>query len=307
MMNTYIKEGIAAKLIAFDEEMKYITYLHQNKKRAFTNPEEQVQAETFCRLVLQYGYPVEYIRQFVTVKMGVSDKEADIVVFKDDMQTQPYIIVECKKAEISELEFQEAEKQAFSYAHALAGTTKYVWVTKGNKETFFVFDKEKNKGETIAEIPYFGEDKPKEFRFAKGGFYKTKVQGKEVKIPASDLQKVEEKELTNIFKQAHDALWAGGELHPSQAFDELNKLIFCKIWDEKYSKKGQPYAFQVISDDSEALKTKVIELYQKGREKNQEVFDKPIELSAQRIKIIVEYFQWVNLVETDLDSKGKAF
>ncbi|MFN0204249.1 MAG: N-6 DNA methylase, partial [Bacteroidia bacterium] len=147
----------------------------------------------------------------------------------------------------------------------------------------------------------------KEFRFAKGGFYKTKVQGKEVKIPASDLQKVEESELTRIFKQAHDALWAGGELNPSQAFDELNKLIFCKIWDEKYSKKGQPYAFQVISDDSEALKTKVIELYQKGREKNQEVFDKPIELSAQRIKIIVEYFQWVNLVETDLDSKGKAF
>lgn len=306
-MNTYIQEGIAAKLIAFDEEMKTITYLHQNKKRSFTNPEEQVQAETFCRLVLQYGYPAEHIRQFVTVKMGVSDKEADIVVYKDDMHHQPYIIVECKKAEISELEFQEAEKQALSYAHALAGTTKYIWVTKGNKDTFSVFDKDKNKGEEIADIPYFGEDKPKEFRFAKGGYYKDKIQGKEVQVMVNDLQKVDESELTRIFKQAHDALWAGGELNPSQAFDELNKLIFCKIWDEKYSKKGQPYVFQVISDDSNALKEKIVALYKNGQNKNKEVFDKPIDLSAQRIESIVKYFQKVSLLETDLDSKGKAF
>ena len=50
-----IDRGILTGLISFDEDRKFITYIHQNKKRNFTNPEEQVQAETFCALVLQYS------------------------------------------------------------------------------------------------------------------------------------------------------------------------------------------------------------------------------------------------------------
>src|SRR5690606_11903699 len=71
-----------------------------------------------------------------------------------------------------------------------------------------------------------------------------------------ELKTVNEEELTRRFKQAHDALWAGGQLNPSEAFDELDKLIFCKIWDERYNiqnnqlkrrKKGEIYQFQVIT------------------------------------------------------------
>ena len=33
-----------------------------------------------------------------------------------------------------------------------------------------------------------------------------------------------------------------GQLNPSEAFDELDKLIFCKIWDEKkHRPTGSPY------------------------------------------------------------------
>jgi len=60
--------------------------------------------------------------------MGVSTKEADIIVYTDSTCTQPYIVVECKSPEVSEQEFKEASNQAFSYAHALAGTTKFIWV-----------------------------------------------------------------------------------------------------------------------------------------------------------------------------------
>ena len=306
-MKTLIQQGVEKGIISFDDEQKYITYIHQKKKRGFQNPEEQVQAETFCKLILQYGYPQENIHQFVAVKMGVSDKEADIVVYNDKDCTQPYIIVECKNVDISELEFQEAVKQAFSYAHALAGTSKYVWVTKGNKEEFYKFDKEKNTKETVSDIPYFGESDTKKYRFAKGGYYKEKIQGKDTKIDVQDIQSISESELTKLFKQAHDALWAGGELNPSEAFDELDKLIFCKVWDEKNTKKGEPYQFQVLNEDAETLKTRIHGLYDKGKVKDPEVFNKPIDLTAERIKTIVEYFQKISLSETDLDSKGKAF
>jgi type I restriction enzyme M protein len=302
-----IKEGINKKIIELDAENKYITYVFQNKKRSYQNPEEKVQAETFCKLILEYGYSEKQIQQFVTVKMGVSEKEADMIVYTDETCTQPYIIVECKKADISEMEFKEAVKQAFSYAHALAGTTKYVWITKGNKEEFYKFNKEKDTKETIADIPYFGDTTEKEHKYAKGRFYIAKVKGKDEKITAQDLQPISESELTRIFKQAHDALWAGGELNPSQAFDELDKLIFCKIWDEKNTKKGEPYEFQVRTENIENLKTRVLKLYDKGKTKDPEIFNKPIDLTAERIKTIVEYFQSISLSETDLDSKGKAF
>lgn len=309
-----LQKAIERNLIAFDAEQKFITYVQQNKRRNFQNPEEKVQAETFCRLILEYGYSAERIEMFKTVQMGVDvAKEADIIVYHDDARAKPYIVVECKSPDVTEMEFKQAVGQAFSYAYAIAGTTKFVWVTKGNKQEFYRFDKEKNRRTIEADLPYFGETDAKKYKYAKGGFYSDRVKGKEERIRTNDIEPVAESELTRIFKQAHDALWAGGELNPSQAFDELDKLIFCKVWDERNTKKGEPYRFQIFSeheDDTknlEALKTRIFALYDKGKLKDPEIFNKPIDLSVERIKTVVEYFQSINFGDTDLDSKGKAF
>lgn len=37
-----IEQGIEKNLISFDENRKYITYIHQGKKRNYSNPEEKV-------------------------------------------------------------------------------------------------------------------------------------------------------------------------------------------------------------------------------------------------------------------------
>jgi type I restriction enzyme M protein len=314
-----LQKAVEQNLISFDDDRKFITYVHQNKKRNFHNPEEKVQAETFCRLILEYGYSEKRIQQFVEVKMGVTTKQADIFVYHDDECLQPYIVVECKSPEVSEMEFQDAVKQAKSYAHAKAGITKFIWVTKGNKQEFYRFSKDTEKVTIEADIPYFGQTSAKKYKYAKSGYYTDKVKGKDEKIKTGDINKVGESELTRIFKQAHDALWAGGELNPSQAFDELDKLIFCKVWDERNTKKGEPYKFQIYSspdnkdtkDDNaknlELLKQRIDALYDKGKLQDPEIFNKPIDLSNERIKTVVEYFQGINFTDTDLDSKGKAF
>lgn len=92
-----LQQGIRQRLIYLSEDEKTITYIHQNKTRNFTNPEEKVQAEAFIQLVLKYKYTPERIKMFVPVKMGVETKEADIVVYNDDECKQPHILVECKK------------------------------------------------------------------------------------------------------------------------------------------------------------------------------------------------------------------
>ena len=78
------------------------------------------------------------------------------------------------------------------------------------------------------------------------------VRKEEGKQKFFDLSVIQQEELTRRFKQAHDALWAGGQLNPSEAFDELDKLIFCKIWDERKDRQpGDPYDFQIITVDKD--------------------------------------------------------
>ncbi|RYZ92558.1 MAG: SAM-dependent DNA methyltransferase, partial [Proteobacteria bacterium] len=138
------------------------------------------------------------------------------------------------------------------------------------------------------------------------------------------LETVGEGELTRRFQQAHQALWGGGELNPSEAFDELDKLIFCKLWDErKLRKPGDPYDFQIIaekpSDESEherrraneitnqKLHERLKKLYDEGRKQDPEVFKDDIRLSAAKARTVVTYLEGINLSDTDLDSKGRAF
>ncbi|HPI20753.1 MAG TPA: N-6 DNA methylase, partial [Candidatus Kapabacteria bacterium] len=311
-----IENGLKQGLIKFDEEEKFITYLQQNKKRNYQNPEEKIQAETYLELILVYGYPKERVKNYVTVTMGASTKEADIIVYDDDKCTLPKIIVECKKPEVSELEFQQAVEQAFAYAYATARTIKYIWVTSGIKDKYFEFNKDKDERKDAPDIPNYGVDKLAKYKYAKGGENPAKVSEKNIEYGKQkyfELKTVTEDELTRIFKQAHQALWAGGELNPSEAFDELDKLIFCKIWDERHPrKKGDPYSFQIFSEETEDKTTKelykrIIALYAEGKKRDPEVFKDDIRLSPQKIKTVVGYLESVSLSTTDLDSKGKAF
>ena len=301
-----IAEGIKQKLIRLEDDGKYIVYLHQQKRRNYSNPEEKVQAESFLRLVLIYKYPVKRIRQFVPVQMGSETKEADIIVYEDDALKSPLIVTECKKPDVSEQEFTRAADQAVSYA--VAEGARYVWVTSKLKNEYFEIPAKKPKDRiTIPDVPQFGVTELARFKFAVGGG--TTKNGQKL-FP---LEVVSQDELTRRFQQAHQALWGGGELNPSEAFDELDKLIFCKLWDErKLRKPGEPYDFQIFTEDTrekteKELLERLKKLYEEGRKKDSEVFKDDIRLSASKARTVVSYLESIDLSATDLDSKGRAF
>lgn len=191
---------------------------------------KKVQLEAFLNLVINYRYKPERIQQFVSVKMGSDTKEADIIVYNDDDCTQPHILVECKKQEVSEQEFLQAVEQAYSYAYALPNDVKYVWVTSELKNEYFEVDKKRNTRITQPDIPQFGVKQLATYKYV---YEAAAVKQEEGKQKYFDIKVIQEDELTRRFSKAHDALWAGGQLNPSEAFDELDKLIFCKIWDER--------------------------------------------------------------------------
>ena len=256
-------------------------------------------------LVIDYNYSPLNISVNENVQVGSSTKEADILVY-NETNSKILIVVECKEEQINERQFQIAVDQAYSYAHSLA--CQYIWVTSGIKNEYFeIVELYPVERISITDIPKRA-GKVERYKYVKG---------------AKEPQAGTQAELRQKFKSAHDALWGGGALAPTTAFDELDKLIFCKIWDEKWKDnapktKGEPFAFQIISypedkDDKQNLKAKtelekrIRELYEYGRKKDPEVFKDDIKLDKHKIYTVVQYLQDINLSKTDLDAKGVAF
>lgn len=297
------QKGIQDKYIIINEGNSIIRYNSKNQtKRRLQNPEEFVQAETYLKLIYEYNYPATNISVNESVQIGSETREADILVYNDS-HNKILIVVECKEENINERQFQVAVDQAYSYAHASAA--RYVWVTSGIKDEYFEITNISPVSRiSISDIPK-RDGEVKRFKYIKG-----------VNEPSKGTQG----ELIQKFKSAHDALWGGGALAPTTAFDELDKLIFCKIWDERWrdndpKSKGQPFNFQIIHypEDQQNNKAKVElekrirDLYEHGRKKDPEVFKDDIKLDKHKIYTVVQYLQDINLSKTDLDAKGLAF
>lgn len=307
LLNTELfQKGITKGYIIVNDNNDNIRYNSKNgAKRKLSNPEEFVQATVFLKLIIEYNYLPQNISVNESVQIGSESREADIIVY-NEKNNKILIVVECKAEDVNERQFQIAVDQAYSYAHARAA--KYVWVTSGIKNEYFEISN-LYPVERIAMIDIPKRDKDvKRYKYVKGEFGPPKgTQG----------------ELIQKFRSAHDALWGGGALAPTTAFDELDKLIFCKIWDERWEEidprsKGKPYDFQMIfyPEDKEdpnntkakiELEKRVRALYEEGRKKDPEVFKDDIKLDKNKIFTVVQYLQDINLSETDLDAKGLAF
>ena len=304
-MEEIINRGIENGLISFNEDKSRIIYYTkpQTKSYKYSDPEEKVRAIVFLQLIFDYGYPINRIQLEVQVPRRTPNDWADIVVFNDDECKSPYIVVECKHKDVSEQEFVQGIEQGFGNANSLKA--HYLVVTSIIKKLYYnVADYKPMEriANRIPDIPHYGKEDVASAKYYKGGI-------DEEGNPQEDLKVISEDGLKKIFANAHQALWAGGKRNPSEAFDELDKIIFCKIWDEGAKRKrGVPYDMQLFKGEKPAkLLERVRNIYKKGEEKNPEVFSSPIRLNEYEITTIVEFLQEINLSNTDLDSKGRAF
>ncbi|ACV24364.1 N-6 DNA methylase [Methanocaldococcus fervens] len=292
-----IKRGIEEGIIELvDNESKIIYYASKEFKTNFKNPEEKVRASYFVELVLDYKYPPNRIDFEVQVPRRTPTDRADIVVFEDDELKKPFIVVECKREGITDAEFEQAIEQLFGNANSLKA--KYGIVVAGlRRRAFNIADYPplERKKNIISDIPIkYG--KPVKYRFKKGGNI-----FEELKVVSRD-------ELIRVLEKVHDTVWQGGKLAPTTAFDEVSKLIFCKIWDEKTTRKGEYYRFQIGSNESaKDVFDRIKKIYEDAKKKDPYVFAEDIKLEPEIVYSVVEQLQEINLKDTDLDTKGVAF
>ena len=280
------------------ERIVYVTVDHSEK---WSDPEEKVRAEFYAELIYRYGYSPERIGVEITVPDRSPTDFADLVVFKDDVRKAPFAVIECKKDTISDAEFNQAVEQAWGNGNAHKFRAAYVGVVAGATRRFLDCDAkygglERDKN-VVADLP-MGYGKPPAWKYRRG-------TSKEW----LDIRPVSKGELIAAIRKCHQTLWGGGRLSPPAAFGEFCKIIFVKVRDEKASrKKGEPYEFQIKTDEPAPLLAKRIKaMYTEAQRIDPEIFKEPIKVDDGTLKMCVSHLESINFNATDLDTKGVAF
>lgn len=291
-----INEGHAR--IAGEGRSRRIEYLAIGRSERLGDPEERVRAEYWAELIYRYGYLPDRLGIEVTVPDRLPRDAADIVIFHDDKRTRPFAVIECKRNAVSDSEFEQAVEQAAGNGTWAKLRADYVGVVAGQTRRFLDFTGEygalEREANIIADLPAdYG--RPSEFKYYKGG--------------SPDIRSVSRAELIAAIQKSHQTLWGGGRLSPPTAFGELCKLIFVKISDEQAKrKKGEPYEFQIKThESSRSLAGRIRSLYKTEQERDPDVFTETIKIDDATLRTIVSHLEWINLSDTDLDTKGLAF
>lgn len=177
-------------------------------------PEEIVRQLWVYKLIQQYGYKADEIDLEKGVQFGteVGTKAADIIVYTDATKVTPKIIVECKKPKR-----KDGIEQLKSYMNA-KGAPVAVW-SNGADSIILYRPYPAQFDDTLFDIPKRGQA-PKDVLEAKKTLLQLKKDFNFKKI----IQDLEELVLANSGKNE---------------FNEIFKLIFAKIWDEKEAEENR--------------------------------------------------------------------
>ena len=261
-------------------------------------PEEIEAVQVFSRqLVEDYGYPKEYIqtRPQHRVKLRPSDTKkeypVDIAVFSGSLKMDEtlYIVVECKKKNRN-----DGRTQLENY---LTLSAAYLGVWFNGEERFFIRKFVKSNGEIIFEeipnIPKYGQ------RVEDIGQFKR-----------SDLTPTHN--LKAIFKSIRNHLAANtiGATRDEVLAQQLINIIFCKIYDEKYTAPDDIVKFRAgIDEKPKEVEKRILDLFNEVKTNLPDVIDKEdkVTLDTKSLIFIVGELQNYSLMESERDVIADAF
>ncbi len=251
--------------------------------------EERVRQDVARSLVEEYGYGKSDIGIEFSIKMGRAKKRADIVIFSENeehTQENIYLIVEVKTEDVKPSDLKEGIGQLESYIAASPNSAFALWV--GNERLAFEAIEEKGKRvlNLIPDVPKRGETTtPKPTRGAL--------------VPAVNLKQV--------FKRVHNYIYANQGFQKDKAFEELQKLIFIKVYDEQYTPTLHFYILP--GEDISKVRKRLTKVFKKVQESYKYIFkgNEVIELNDTVLSYVVSELQRFSLVDTETDVKGEAY
>lgn len=263
-------------------------------------PEEKVRQDYEKVLYEDYDYDYELMDIEAPIQRGEKhskknkEERADIVIYKTkdknkrDQNEDILGIVETKRPTK-----KEGLKQLMSY---MSATSCYWGVWTNGTEIEYVFKDQKTgevKPNFVYQIPKNGE------RFEDIG-----------KISKDKLKPT--KNLKLIFGRLLKTLYSNTNISRREKLgNEMIRLIFCKIWDERYEQTAIPKFRIGFNESPEKVKERVDELFKDVKTEliRDGVFDKEeeIKLDAKSIAYVVGELEQYSLSKTDKDVVGDAF
>ena len=265
-------------------------------------PEEQVRQNYERTLHLDYGYDlgrldIEVFIQRGTRKVRDTPRErADIVVYRTDNELERNQfndvvgIVELKRPNR-----KDGLKQLMSYMTATSAQWG-VW-TNGDDIEHVYRDPVSGEVKTdyIFNIPRSGESFEDMGRLSKADLIPAKAHS-----------------LKPMFNRILKTLYSNTNISRREKLgSEMVRLIFAKIWDERFLQDEIPEFRVFLNEDPEVVKERVVNLFDQVKEALVEdgVFDQgeTITLDAKSVAWVVGQLETYSLLRTDKDVVGDAF
>lgn len=251
-----------------------------------SNPEEIVRQLWVYKLLNHYEYKIDELELEKSVHFGteVNAKAADIVVYTDATKQTPKIIIEVKKPKR-----KDGIEQLKSYLNA-EGSPVGVW-SNGSDSIILFRPYPANFDDTLVDIPKRGQA-PKDVLEQRKNLSHLKKSFNFKKI----VQDLEELVLADSGKDE---------------FNEIFKIIFAKIWDEKEAlenRKNQEVHFSKALDP-EITYERINSLFKKACQEWQGIFKEgeDIELTKKHLQVCIGPIEGVRLMGSNLRIMDDAF
>ena len=275
--------------------MKIIDYI--SGKEVVATPEEVNATQPLSKaLVEDYGYPKECIatRPQWRVKCSPSDEKksypTDIAVFHSAKHNDNNLLMicECKSPERKSGRSQLEDYLRLSRAHigVWYNGIDRLYLLKSEKAGKVVFSE-------IPNIPRYGE------KVDEIGKYRRK-----------DLRPTHN--LKSIFSAMRHYLAANAlKMTRDETFaKEMITIIFCKIYDERFTKSEDIVAFRAgVNEKPSSVAKRLRQIFEKVKAQFPDVIDasEKIELDDKMLAYAVGELQSYALIETERDALGEAF
>ena len=269
--------------------------------------EEDVKFKFVVPLLESKGYSQNLMDFNKSIKVHEGRKEktilADLVVYVDKKRESPVILVETKGPD--EILNKAAVEQAISYARLLPRIAPFAVLSNAiQTRVYQVVTKNRiedlpNREELIKDIVNLVISKTIQDSLRQDAIHELFI--------IDDVTT-----FRSILKQCHNEIRNNEGYDPTQAFDEMSKILFCKMYEEKNNAANNRFALKVFDDSMEKLKVNVLQkMYEDtiAHPKYATLFPKgdKIRLQDRTIRKIVELFQNYDLSLTNFDVKGEAF
>jgi type I restriction enzyme M protein len=302
---TEILKGSEYALTIFsDQEIKAIKLFDKGGKPYLScavgeklrpaKPEEIVRQLYLRKLMDHYGYPRERIALEKPVYFGsaVHEKAADIVVWEKDAPTTPFIIVEVKRPKR-----KDGLEQLKAYCNA-EGSPIGVWTNGG--QTIALHREDPNLFRSLPDIPKVTQ-KLSELLAERWTLDDLDRENKLV---------IERRSLKSVILDMEDLVLANAGV---DAFDEVFKLIYAKLYDEWQAARGgkakQYLEFRIGGSTAREFAEKVDTLFKKAMAQWPGVFveGERINLEPEHLKVCGSFLEDIKLFNSNLQVIDEAF